>query len=260
MAVGEQALTVPVVELPEPWRSAAVTVVLPTYNEAANLPVIVAELISLPLTGLHILVADDNSPDGTGDVADQLAEKYGTDRVTVVHRPGKQGLGRAYVDGMTRAMAAGADFVVQMDSDLSHSPLYLPQMLGTLLSTQSDVVIGSRYVCGASLAREWSWQRKALSAFANAYVRALLRLGVRDVTAGFKLWRSSALTTIDVASVQSNGYSFQVEMNYRSVQHDLKIVELPIHFADRREGESKMSLKVQLESAAMPFVLRRRAR
>lgn len=260
MAVGEQALTVPVVELPEPWRSAAVTVVLPTYNEAANLPVIVEELIGLPLTGLHILVADDNSPDGTGDVADRLAEKYGTDRVTVVHRPGKQGLGRAYVDGMTRAMAAGADFVVQMDSDLSHSPLHLPQMLGTLLSTQSDVVIGSRYVCGASLAREWSWQRKALSAFANMYVRALLRLGVRDVTAGFKLWRSSALTTIDVASVQSNGYSFQVEMNYRSVHHGLKIVELPIHFADRREGESKMSLKVQLESAAMPFVLRRRAR
>lgn len=260
MAVGEQALTVPVVELPEPWRSAAVTVVLPTYNEAANLPVIVEELIGLPLTGLHILVADDNSPDGTGDVADQLAEKYGTDRVTVVHRPGKQGLGRAYVDGMTRAMAAGADFVVQMDSDLSHSPLYLPQMLGTLLSTQSDVVIGSRYVCGASLAREWSWHRKALSAFANMYVRALLRLGVRDVTAGFKLWRSAALTTIDVASVQSNGYSFQVEMNYRSVRHGLKIVELPIHFADRREGESKMSLKVQLESAAMPFVLRRRAR
>ncbi len=260
MAVGEQALTVPLVELPEPWRSAAVTVVLPTYNEAANLPVIVEELIGLPLTGLNILVADDNSPDGTGDVADQLAEKYGTDRVTVVHRPGKQGLGRAYVDGMTRAMAAGADFVVQMDSDLSHSPLYLPQMLGTLLSTQSDVVIGSRYVCGASLAREWSWQRKALSAFANTYVRALLRLGVRDVTAGFKLWRSSALTAIDVASVQSNGYSFQVEMNYRSVQHGLKIVELPIHFADRREGESKMSLKVQLESAAMPFVLRRRAR
>jgi dolichol-phosphate mannosyltransferase len=260
MAVGEQALTLPVVELPEPWRSAAVTVVLPTYNEAANLPVIVEELIGLPLSGLHILVADDNSPDGTGDVADQLAEKYGTDRLTVVHRPGKQGLGRAYVDGMTRAMAAGADFVVQMDSDLSHSPLYLPQMLGTLLSTQSDVVIGSRYVCGASLAREWSWQRKALSVFANTYVRALLRLGVRDVTAGFKLWRSSALTTIDVASVQSNGYSFQVEMNYRSVQHGLKIVELPIHFADRREGESKMSLKVQLESAAMPFVLRRRAR
>ena len=220
---------------------------------------IVAELVNLPLPGLRILVADDNSPDGTGAIADELAEKYGPDRLTVMHRPGKQGLGRAYVDGMTHAMAAGAEFVVQMDSDLSHSPLYLPQMLGTLLAADADVVIGSRYVAGASLAREWSWRRKALSGFANTYVRVLLRLGVRDVTAGFKLWRSSALTAIDVAGVRSNGYSFQVEMNYRAVDHGLKIVELPIHFSDRREGESKMSLKVQLESALMPLSLRRRA-
>jgi dolichol-phosphate mannosyltransferase len=260
MALQERRLSGDTVELPEPWSSAALTVVLPTYNEAANLPVIVAELFALPLTGLHILVADDNSPDGTGAIAEQLADSYGRDRMTILHRPGKQGLGRAYVDGMTDAIKAGAEFVVQMDSDLSHSPQYLPQMLGTLLATNADVVIGSRYVCGASLAREWSWQRKALSGFANMYVRVLLRLGVRDVTAGFKLWRSSALKAIDVASVRSNGYSFQVEMNYRTVQHGLKIVELPIHFADRREGDSKMSLKVQLESALMPFSLRRRAR
>lgn len=258
MALQERALGDQAVELPEPWRSAALTVVLPTYNEAGNLPVIVDELFSLQLTGLHILVADDNSPDGTGAVADELAQKYGADRMTIMHRPGKQGLGRAYVDGMTAAIKAGADFVVQMDSDLSHSPQYLPQMLGTLLATDADVVIGSRYVCGASLAREWSWNRKALSAFANSYVRVLLRLGVRDVTAGFKMWRSAALETIDVAGVRSNGYSFQVEMNYRAVQQGLKIVELPIHFADRRDGESKMSLKVQLESALMPLSLRRR--
>jgi dolichol-phosphate mannosyltransferase len=249
-----------VVELPEPWRSSAVTVVLPTYNEAANLPVIAAELLALPLPGLRILVADDNSPDGTGDIADELAQRHGPERVTVVHRPGKQGLGRAYVDGMTRAMSAGAEFVVQMDSDLSHAPRYLPQMLGTLLSAEADVVIGSRYVAGASLASEWSWRRKALSGFANAYVRALLHLGIRDVTAGFKIWRTSALETIDVASIRSNGYSFQVEMNHRTVRAGLKIVELPIHFADRREGESKMSVRVQLESALMPFQLRRRAR
>jgi dolichol-phosphate mannosyltransferase len=260
MALRDREMIGQAVELPKPWRSASVTVVLPTYNEAANLPVIVAELFGLPLTNLHILVADDNSPDGTGGVADELAEKYGADRMSVLHRPGKQGLGRAYVDGMTHAIAAGAEFVVQMDSDLSHSPQYLPQMLGTLLATDADVVIGSRYVVGASLASEWSWHRKALSGFANMYVRVLLRLGIRDVTAGFKLWRSSALTAIDVAGVRSNGYSFQVEMNYRTVQHGLKIVELPIHFADRREGESKMSLKVQLESAMMPFSLRRRAR
>jgi dolichol-phosphate mannosyltransferase len=260
MALQErQALTERAVELPEPWRSAAVTVVLPTYNEAANLPVITAELFGLALPNLRILVADDSSPDGTGEVADRLAGQHG-DRMTVVHRQEKQGLGRAYVDGMTRAMAAGAEFVVQMDSDLSHAPKYLPQMLGTLLSASADVVIGSRYVAGASLATEWSWRRRALSGFANAYVRALLRLGIRDVTAGFKIWRTSALEAIDVASIRSNGYSFQVEMNYRSVKHGLKIVELPIHFADRREGDSKMNVWVQLESALMPFLLRRRAR
>jgi dolichol-phosphate mannosyltransferase len=261
MALQErQASAQHAVELPEPWRSAAVTIVLPTYNEAANLPVIAAELLGLPLSGLRLLVADDNSPDGTGAIADGLVEQYGQDKITVVHRPGKQGLGRAYVDGMTRAMAAGADFVVQMDSDLSHGPVYVPQMLGTMLSCDADVVIGSRYVTGASVAGEWAWYRKALSGFANEYVRVLLHLGIRDVTAGFKIWRASALKTIDVASIGSNGYSFQVEMNYRSVRHGLKIVELPIHFADRREGESKMSLKVQLESALLPFQLRRRAR
>jgi dolichol-phosphate mannosyltransferase len=258
MAVRGRALGGPAVELPEPWRSARVTIVLPTYNEAGNLPVIVDELLDLPLTGLRVLVADDNSPDGTGKIADELAERYGADRIAVMHRPGKQGLGRAYVDAMGAAIADGAEFVVQMDSDLSHSPAYLPQMLGTLLATNADVVIGSRYVCGASMAREWSWHRKALSGFANAYVRSLLRLGVRDVTAGFKLWRASALTAIDVASIRSNGYSFQVEMNCRTVRDGLKIVELPIHFTDRREGESKMSLKVQFESAIMPFSLRRR--
>ncbi len=147
-----------------------------------------------------------------------------------------------------------------MDSDLSHAPEYLPQMLGTLLASNADVVIGSRYVSGASLAKEWSWRRKALSGFANTYVRVLLRLGIRDVTAGFKLWRASALRPSTSPACRSNGYSFQVEMNYRTIQRGLKVVELPIHFADRREGESKMSFKVQLESALMPFALRRRAR
>ena len=246
-------------ELPEPWRSAAVTVVLPTYNEAANLPVIVAGLLALPLPGLRILVADDNSPDGTGRIADQLAAEYGQARMTVVHRPGQAGPRPRLRGRDDPGHPAGAEFVVQMDSDLSHAPRYLPQMLGTLLSASADVVIGSRYVAGASLASEWSWHRRALSGFANYYVRALLRLGIRDVTAGFKIWRSSALETIDVASIRSNGYSFQVEMNFRSVRHGLKIVELPIHFADRREGESKMNLRVQLESALIPFLLRRRA-
>src|SRR5262249_46958052 len=128
------------VELPQPWRSPAVTVVLAPYNVAATLPVIPAELLGLPLPGLRILRADDNSPDGPGRIADELAAQYGPDRMTVVHRPGKQGLGRAYVDGMTRAIATGTEFVVQMDSDLSHAPKYLPQLLGTLLSANADVV------------------------------------------------------------------------------------------------------------------------
>ena len=255
-----QAPAVRAAELPEPWRSSAVTVVLPTYQEADNIPVMVDALLRLPLPNLRVLVADDNSPDGTGRIAEELAGGYGQDRLTVAHRPGKEGLGRAYVDGMTRAIAAGAEFVVQMDADLSHAPEYLPGMLGTLLSTDAGVVIGSRYVTGASVGAEWPWYRKALSGFANAYVRTLLRLGIRDVTAGYKIWRSSALQAIGLPTIRSNGYSFQVEMNYRAVKGNLKIVEVPIHFSDRTEGESKMSLKVQLESAWMPFKLRRYAR
>ena len=247
-------------ELPEPWLSSDVVIVLPTYQEAANLPVIVAALFELPLPGLRVLVVDDNSPDGTGRIAEELADRYGRHRLGIVHRKGKEGLGRAYIDGMTRAMRAGAEFVVQMDSDLSHGPEYLPGMLGTLLAADADVVIGSRYIVGASVGTEWPWHRKMLSAFANAYVRTLLRLGIRDVTAGYKLWRSSALDAIGLSSVQSNGYSFQVEMNYRAIRQGLKIVELPIHFSDRTEGESKMTLKVQLESALMPFKLKRYVR
>ena len=245
-----------VLSLPEPWASSDIAVVLPTYQEAANLSMIVAALFGLPLPRLRVIVVDDNSPDGTGDIAEKLADQYGRDRLTVVHRAGKEGLGRAYVDGMSRALAAGAEFVVQMDSDLSHRPEYLPQMLGTLLSADAEVVIGSRYIAGASVSSDWPWHRRALSAFANAYVRFLLRLRIRDATAGYKLWRASALAAIGLQSVRSNGYSFQVEMNYLADRQGLKVIELPIHFSDRTEGESKMSMRVQLESAAMPFKLR----
>jgi len=246
----------PPVTLPGSWSTAAVTVVLPTYNEAANLPVIVNALFALPLSGLRTVVVDDNSPDGTGAIAEELAVRHGRDRMSVVHRPGKQGLGRAYVDGMSRAVRSGAEFVVQMDSDLSHGPEYLPQMLGALLSSNADAVIGSRYIAGASLGRRWPRHRKLMSRFANAYVRAFLRPGIRDVTAGFRLWRSAALHDIDLASVQSKGYSFQVEMSHRAVRRGLKVLEVPIHFGDRAAGRSKMSLRVQAELALMPFRLR----
>ena len=200
---------------------------------------------------------DDNSPDGTGQVAEELADKYGRARLEVMHRAGKEGLGRAYLDGMSSVLAAGAEFVVQTYSDLLHGPQYLPQMLGTLLAADADVVIGSRYVAGGSVGAEWPFQRKALSGFANAYVRLLLRLAVRDATAGYKLSRASALKVIGLQDIHSNGYSFQVEMNYRTVRHGLKVIELPIHFSERAAGKSKMNFKTQRESALMPFRLRR---
>ncbi|MFF5205290.1 polyprenol monophosphomannose synthase [Streptosporangium sp. NPDC000396] len=249
------------VRLPEPWASAAVTVVIPTYNEADNLPVVLDALFALPLPALRVLVVDDNSPDGTGGLAEDLArDKYGPDRLSVLHRPGKQGLGRAYVHGIGHALDQGAAYVVQMDADLSHPPEAIPQMLGTLLSTEADVVIGSRYATGGKLAENWALHRKALSAWANFYVRVLLHLRIRDVTAGFKIWRRETLRSIDVGSITSNGYSFQVEMNYRTVRRGLKIVEVPIRFEERHDGHSKMSLGVQFESALMPFRLRRHMR
>lgn len=244
-------------DLPESWRSVAVMVVIPTYEEAVNLPNLVSALFELPLTGLRLLVVDDNSPDGTGRIAEELADQYGRHRLEVMHRPGKEGLGRAYRDGMSTALKSGVKFIVQMDSDFSHGPEYLPGMLGTMIAAEADVVIGSRYVVGADIGAEWPWRRRALSAFANAYVRCLLRIGIRDVTAGYKLWRASALEAIDLYGVLSNSYSFQVEMNYRAVRQGLKIIELPINFPDRMAGKSKMSLKVQFESAFAPFKLRR---
>ncbi|MEW2392481.1 polyprenol monophosphomannose synthase [Streptomyces venezuelae] len=237
--------------------SPKVVVVVPTYNERENLPLLVGLLTSLALPNLHVLVVDDGSPDGTGALADRIAaESAGT--VTVLHRTYKDGLGRAYVAGMTRALADGADVVVQMDADLSHPAETLPLMVRTLLAGGDGpaVVIGSRYVAGGALATAWSWHRKALSAWANFYVNAVLRLGVKDATAGFKAWRGTALEAIDLSSVRSNGYSFQVEMNHRVIRRGLRIVEVPITFEERVNGESKLSLRVQVESAITPWRLR----
>ncbi|MEV0197160.1 glycosyltransferase [Nonomuraea sp. NPDC050691] len=202
-------------------RPPTVTVVIPTYNEADNLPVIAEQLLALPVDGLRLLVVDDNSPDGTGKVADGLAAGH-PGRVEVVHRPGRQGLGHAYVDGLYTAPAC---------------------------------VIGSRYVPGGTLAAEWSWHRRALSAWAGYYVRAILRMRLRDVTAGFKIWRAASLAELDLAGISSGGYSFQVEMHHRATKAGMTIVEIPIHFSDRHAGASKMSLRVQLESALMPWRL-----
>ena len=231
-----------------------IIVVVPTYNERDNLPVLAGLLSDLRLPGLQMLVVDDNSPDGTGDVADELA-KAEPEQVGVLHRTEKNGLGRAYIAGIARALSEDADIVIQMDADLSHPSAVIPAMVDKLRSTDAAVVIGSRYVEGGSAAAEWAWHRRLLSAFANVYVNTLLRLHVKDATAGFKAWKADTLRAIDVSTIQSNGYSFQVEMNYRTVRRGLRIAEVPIRFEERTHGASKMSLKVQLESALMPWKL-----
>ncbi|MFJ9843089.1 polyprenol monophosphomannose synthase [Kitasatospora sp. NPDC101155] len=235
--------------------SPKVVVVVPTYNERENLPVLAGLLAELPLENLHLLVVDDNSPDGTGEIAEKLAADSGG-TVGVLHRIEKNGLGRAYLAGMARALDEGADVVVQMDADLSHPASAIPAMVRALLTDDTAVVLGSRYVPGGSTAAEWPWHRKALSAWANFYVNAILGLGVRDATAGFKAWRATTLRAIDLPTVRSNGYSFQVEMNYRVIQRGLTIREVPIRFEERIEGASKMSIGVQVESALAPWKLR----
>ncbi|KJS52681.1 polyprenol monophosphomannose synthase [Streptomyces rubellomurinus] len=235
--------------------SPKVVVVVPTYNERENLPVLAGLLADLPVPNLHLLVVDDSSPDGTGEVAEKLAAEAGG-TIGVLHRTEKDGLGRAYLAGMARALDEGADVVVQMDADLSHPASAIPAMVDALLTGDTAVVLGSRYVPGGSTAAEWPWHRKALSAWANFYVNAILGLGVRDATAGFKAWRADTLRAIDLPSVRSNGYSFQVEMNYRAVRRGMTIREVPIRFEERIEGASKMSLAVQVESALAPWKLR----
>lgn len=237
--------------LPAIWRKAPITVVIPTYNEASNLEELVETLLAIPLPGLRLVVVDDGSPDGTGELAEELAQKFNRDqdRITVIHRLKKAGLGTAYLAGFRRALADGAEFLVQMDADFSHGPEYIVQMLGVMHSTESDVVVGSRYVSGGSLDEDWGWWRVLLSWWANMYCRTILRIRVRDITAGFKLWRRSALLETDLSSIRSNNYVFQVEMAYLSERLGFQIIELPIHFADRRIGQSKLGIAVKFESA-----------
>jgi dolichol-phosphate mannosyltransferase len=221
-----------------------ITVVTPTYNEAENLPGLISVLFALPLD-LSILVVDDNSPDGTGRIADELAETDG--RVCVLHRTGKLGLRSAYIEGFAHALDDGADVVVQMDADFSHDPAALEGMLQDLKS--NDVVLGSRYVKGGSVDRDWPMWRKRLSAFGNFYARTILGIPLHDVTTGYRMWRRSTLENMPLARIQANGYIFLVEMVYLAHCLEYKIGEYPIYFADRRRGKSKMSFKIQAEAA-----------
>ena len=235
-------------------------IVIPTYNEAENLPAITAELFTLNLEeDLHILIVDDNSPDGTGRVADGLARDCYPGRLHVIHREGKLGLGTAYITGFIWALEQGADYVIQMDADFSHSPSYIPQMLEKI--ADYDVVVGSRYIRGGELDERWGWGRWLLSWWANTvWTRSVLGMRTQDATAGFKCWRRSALERIGLERINSNGYVFQIEMAYVSEKLNFRILEIPIYFEDRRIGQSKMSWPVKIEAALRVFEIRWRHR
>lgn len=222
-------------------------VVLPTYNEAENLPRMVAALFALGIAGLELLIVDDNSPDGTGQIAEELAQAH-PGRLHVLHRPGKQGLGTAYVAGFQHALAKGADYVIEMDADFSHPPTVIPQMLAVM--DKYDVAVGSRYIPGGRLDERWSPWRRLLSWWANSvYARLILGLRVHDATAGFKCFRRQVLEDIHWNGIYSNGYAFQVEVAYICQRKGYRVLEIPIYFQERANGQSKMSWRVSLEAA-----------
>ena len=231
-----------------------VLVVTPTYNERDNLPVLAAGV--LKHDGFRLLVVDDGSPDGTGAIADQLALDY-PGRVEVLHRTGARGLGRSYVDGLLYALKEGkADFICQMDSDLSHGPEYLPDLVAA--AATHEIVLGSRYMNGGVSVVNWPLSRIFLSAFANRYIRFVTGLSPTDCTSGFRCWRRDALAQVPIASMVSDGYSFLTEMLYEAKRREFRIGEVPIIFVERRVGQSKLSSSVLIESLIMPWRLRLR--
>lgn len=234
------------------------TIVIPTYNESENLSNMVAALFTQPIDDLHLIIVDDNSPDGTGAIADALVEERPLN-MKVIHRSGKQGLGTAYAQGFQIALADGADFIVQMDADFSHSPDYVPQLIAKL--DEYDVVVGSRYIEGGKVDERWSWWRYLLSWWANQmYSRVILDIDAQDATAGFKAFRRQTLESIDFTKIISNGYVFQVEVAYLCQKLGFKVLELPIYFEDRRIGKSKMSVPVKVEAVWRVWQIRWRYR
>jgi len=226
-------------------------IVVPTYNERDNVAEVVERFLGAA-PGAEILFVDDNSPDGTGEVLDQIATRE--PRVHVLHRAGKLGLGTAYLDGFRWGLERGFEYLLEMDADFSHDPRYLPDLL-RLAREGADVVIGSRYVAGGGT-ENWGVVRKLISRGGSLYARTVLGVKVRDLTSGFICWRRSALEAIGLDEVRSNGYSFQIEMKYRALQAGLRMVETPIVFVDRRVGQSKMSRAIFLEALGMVWKLR----
>ena len=221
------------------------TIVIPTYNEAANLPELLRRIMALGVPGLEVLVVDDNSPDGTAELAERLSGGYGG-RVSVLRRPAKMGLGTAYVSGFSMAIQRGADYVIEMDADLSHSPEYIPQLLSSMADW--DVAVGSRWTAGGGADPEWALARRLLSRGASAYSRLVLGLRVRDTTTGFKCFRRQALDGLHLEGIKSQGFAFQVEMAYACQRKGYRVVEVPIKFRSRAQGRSKMSPRIILEA------------
>jgi dolichol-phosphate mannosyltransferase len=222
-------------------------VIIPTYNEAENLPLMVKAIFDLGIENLEIMVADDNSPDGTGAIADRLAEGH-PGKIHVLHRKGKAGLGAAYIAGFKAALKLDADYMIQMDCDFSHQPRYIPDLIAA--AENADMVIGSRYVQGGGVDESWSIFRKGLSWFANrVYVRTLLNIPVNDATGGFRLWRRDTIIGLDLDRIRSNGYVFQVELTYIACRLGFRVAEVPIYFPDRQHGDSKMNSNIAIEAA-----------
>jgi dolichol-phosphate mannosyltransferase len=234
-----------------------IAVIIPTFNEKENLPLITAQLMALPIPDLQLLIIDDNSPDGTGLIADNLCSQY-PGHVQVLHRTGKLGLGTAYVTGFKMLLKTDVDAIAQMDADFSHPPEKLVEMANAL--DQGDLVIGSRYVAGGSLDHNWPVWRKWLSRFGNEYSRVILGAKIKDMTAGYRLWKRQVLEAIPLNEIRSNGYIFQVEMAYVATRLGFRIKEIPIYFAERKFGQSKMNLRIQVEAALRVWQLRARYR
>ena len=232
---------------------ASVAIVIPTYNEAANIQALALELLTLPCSP-HLVIVDDNSPDGTGDLADQLATDN-PGRISVIHREKKQGLGRAYIHGLTFALSLGTRFIAQMDADYSHRPQDLQTMMNTAISSDADLVLGSRYIPGGATVG-WPKHRLWISRFGSWYSGKVLGIPIRDLTGGFKIWRRELLASIDLDSITSDGYSFQVETTWRAWQRNARIEQVPIIFHDRVAGASKLSRSVVLEAGWVVWKLR----
>jgi dolichol-phosphate mannosyltransferase len=220
-----------------------VWVVLPTYNEATNIERLVAAARAKLPASAQILIVDDNSPDGTGEIAARLAEESGA--IHFLHRPLKEGLGPAYIAGFRQALAGGAGLIVEMDADFSHDPAYLPRLLDA--ADRADLAIGSRYVPGGGVS-DWGGVRRAISRGGSTYARFVLGVDVRDLTGGFKCFRREVLETIDLGAIRARGYAFQIEMTYRAIELGFDVVEVPIVFRDREAGNSKMSRSIVLEA------------